>query len=101
MLLKIPQAAWELGISRSGLYALLKSGEIPSVLLGPQGRRIPRAELDAFVARRLGAVDADDTRADRRLTHSPRVPARRPTGHAHRAARLRRTSGFRGRDTPG
>ena len=53
----IPEACEQLGIGRSHLYTLLRDG-LPSVRLG-KSRRIPTAELDAFVRRKL-AEEADD-----------------------------------------
>ena len=47
------EAADELRISRSALFGLLRSGEIPSALIGPQIRRIPRAGLMEYVERKL------------------------------------------------
>jgi excisionase family DNA binding protein len=35
---------------RGDVYALLKSGELPSVLIGPRSRRIRESDLDAFIA---------------------------------------------------
>ncbi|HEY3447471.1 MAG TPA: helix-turn-helix domain-containing protein [Myxococcales bacterium] len=43
-----------LSLSRSGLYKLLRSGELPSVKVG-KARRIPRAALAAFVEQRVAA----------------------------------------------
>lgn len=50
MLLTPEQAAEELNIGRTGLYALMASGDIESVKIG-RSRRIPRAALDAYVNR--------------------------------------------------
>lgn len=44
------EAAWAIGQSRSTIYAKMASGEIPSVKIG-RSRRIPRAALEAYVAR--------------------------------------------------
>jgi excisionase family DNA binding protein len=53
MMLKIPQAARELGISESTMFELLKAEKVRSVYLGPKIRRIPRTELEAYVQRLL------------------------------------------------
>ena len=53
MMLKVSEAAVELGVSESTLFGLLKAGKIRSVLLGPKIRRIPRTELEAYVQRLL------------------------------------------------
>lgn len=50
MLLKPQEAADELGISRARLYQLLAAGEIGSVKIGAS-RRVPLADLDAYVQR--------------------------------------------------
>ena len=48
MLFGVTEAAAVLGIGRTNVYALLKTGELRSVKIG--GRRlIPRAALEAFV----------------------------------------------------
>jgi len=53
MLLNVAAAAHELGVSRSKMFELIKSGEIPSLLVGPKIRRVPRAALEEYVARKL------------------------------------------------
>jgi excisionase family DNA binding protein len=52
LLVKIPEAARQLGISKSLLYGLLRAGEIQRIRLGPNATRIAVAELEAFVARK-------------------------------------------------
>jgi excisionase family DNA binding protein len=47
------EAADELRISRSALFGLLKSGAIRSALIGPQIRRIARADLVEYVEAKL------------------------------------------------
>jgi hypothetical protein len=60
MLLKPDEAMCELRVSRATLFKLLRPGpdgdpaEIDSFLIGPNARRIPRASLNAYVARKLG-----------------------------------------------
>jgi len=49
MLLRVPEAAAELGISRAKLYELMSRGELPSVRVDGC-RRIRRSDLVAFVA---------------------------------------------------
>lgn len=46
-------AEW-LHVSRSKVFALLKDGQIGSLMVGGS-RRIPYAELQAFVEREMGA----------------------------------------------
>lgn len=53
MLLKPSEAMKELRVSRATLFKLLREGEIESFLLGPNARRIPRAALEAYIARKL------------------------------------------------
>jgi excisionase family DNA binding protein len=50
VLLTVEAAAARLSISRTRMYALLKSGDVASVRVG-RLRRIPTAALDAFTAR--------------------------------------------------
>lgn len=45
------EAARKLGVSRSQLYILLRAGELHSLDLGPQTKRIPLAECQAYVQR--------------------------------------------------
>jgi excisionase family DNA binding protein len=53
LLLKISEAAREMGISRQQVHVLLEAGEIHRVRLGPQTVRIPFAEIEALIARKL------------------------------------------------
>ena len=52
LLLTVEVAAERLSISRTRMYALIKSGEVASVRVG-RLRRVPVAALDAFTARLL------------------------------------------------
>jgi excisionase family DNA binding protein len=52
MMLKIREAADELGVSESFFYGLMRSGQIRSLKLGPNATRIPRTELDAYNKRK-------------------------------------------------
>jgi excisionase family DNA binding protein len=52
ILLKVEEAAYLLRLSRTKVYALVESGEIASIRCGV-ARRIPRAALDAWVAKQL------------------------------------------------
>jgi len=54
-LLKIPEAAAELNVSRSLLYEMLAAGELRAVTVGTRGVRIPATEIDRFVTERLEA----------------------------------------------
>ncbi len=49
VLLKPEDAAALLGISRTRVYGLIGSGELASVKIG-RSRRVPRVELDSYVA---------------------------------------------------
>lgn len=53
LLLKPEDAARKLRVSRTTLYALLRDGDLRSVRIG-RCRRIPTAELIAYVERLLG-----------------------------------------------
>lgn len=49
-LLRIPDAARFLGVSRSKLYLLMDCGELAFVKLG-KARRVPRIELEKLIER--------------------------------------------------
>jgi excisionase family DNA binding protein len=49
-LLRIPKVQERLQKGRADVYALLKSGALPSVLLGPRSRRVRESDLDAYIA---------------------------------------------------
>lgn len=57
VLLTVEDAAEQLSISRTRMYALIKNGDVTSVRIG-RLRRIPAAELDAFAARLLATRHA-------------------------------------------
>lgn len=52
------EAARKLGVSRSQLYLLLRAGEIHSLDVGPQVKRIPLSECQAYVQRLIAAAEA-------------------------------------------
>ena len=56
LLLSVSEAARRLAIARSHLYQHLNRGTIASVRIG-RARRIPLAELEAFVDRLLEEAD--------------------------------------------
>jgi excisionase family DNA binding protein len=56
--LTVEEAARRLGVGRTTMYALIASGEIPSVTIG-RLRRIPAHALNEYVAARTQAADAD------------------------------------------
>jgi excisionase family DNA binding protein len=49
LMLTVEQAAEALGIGRTTMFALIKSGEIESVLIG-RLRRVPADAIDAYFA---------------------------------------------------
>lgn len=51
LMLTYREAAKKIGVSLSKLYKLLRAGEIHSLRLGPQERRIPMGECQAYVDR--------------------------------------------------
>jgi excisionase family DNA binding protein len=51
MLLTVEQAARELSIGRNSMFELIRTGQIRSILVGPQMRRIPREALTEYVVR--------------------------------------------------
>jgi excisionase family DNA binding protein len=58
LLLKVPDACDVLGISRSQLYILRRDGEITFVTIGPRQVRVPYAECEAWLARKLAGAQA-------------------------------------------
>jgi excisionase family DNA binding protein len=50
LLLKIDEAASQLGVGRSFLYAAIQRGELATVKLG-RARRVPLADLTRYVER--------------------------------------------------
>jgi excisionase family DNA binding protein len=63
IVLTVEEAAERLGVGRTLLYALVRSGDIESIAIG-RLRRIPLDALDEFVSR-LRAVARDHDTADR------------------------------------
>lgn len=57
LLVKVEEAARLLSLSRSTIYELMDSGELPSVRHGT-ARRIPVTALREWVARRIGPTSA-------------------------------------------
>jgi len=57
MLLRPAEAAEAIGVSRSRMYELLASGELPSIHVG-RTVRVPVAALQAWIAERLKQNDA-------------------------------------------
>lgn len=54
LLVRVEEAARLLSLSRSTIYEMLDSGELPSVRRGA-ARRIPIAALHAWIARQTGS----------------------------------------------
>lgn len=52
LLLRVEEAARMLSLSRTTVYLLLESGQLPSIKCGT-ARRIPRAALDEWIAQQL------------------------------------------------
>jgi excisionase family DNA binding protein len=53
LLLRADDAAALLGLRKSKVYALMRSGELPSVRIGTKAVRVPREELDAWVREKV------------------------------------------------
>jgi len=49
-LMTVMDVAHYLGISRDSVFALLRTGELKSVLIRKRGRRITREQLDQYLA---------------------------------------------------
>ena len=58
ILLTVDRAARRLGMSRGAIYPLVLSGDIPSIKIG-RARRIPIAQLEAWVARQVSEQQPD------------------------------------------
>lgn len=50
MMLSVPEVAAELGCCRDTVYALITSGQLPSVLIGERLRRVRRQDLEQYIA---------------------------------------------------
>ena len=59
LLLRLPEAATVLGLSRSSLYKLVMSGSVRSTLIG-RSRRIPAQAIDEWIRDRI-AEQADES----------------------------------------
>jgi excisionase family DNA binding protein len=59
------EAAQALGCSRTRIYELVHSGELPHVLLGGTSIRIPRAAIDEMVAQAMGRPTSASSVSDR------------------------------------
>lgn len=57
LMLTYEEARIKLGVSLSQLYRLMRAGEIHSLTLGPQVRRIALTELEEYVKRLIAARD--------------------------------------------
>lgn len=53
----------ELGVSKATLFAILKSGDLPSVLVGPRGRRVRRYDFDEYVRNLPTSIPAKPLKA--------------------------------------
>jgi excisionase family DNA binding protein len=53
LLLTYKEACAKLGVSMTQLYTLMRNKEIRPLELGPQVRRIPMTELDAYLAKKI------------------------------------------------
>jgi excisionase family DNA binding protein len=46
---KVKEVAALLGISRESVFALLRTGQLGSILIGKRGRRVTSRQLDAYI----------------------------------------------------
>ncbi|MEU7741933.1 helix-turn-helix domain-containing protein [Nonomuraea sp. NPDC049158] len=51
LLLTVEEVAEQLHIGRTKAFAMVKSGEIESVMIGERGRRVPREAVIEYIAR--------------------------------------------------
>ena len=61
LLLRVSEAADVLGIGRTMAYDLVRTGDIPSILVGSR-IRVPRAELETKIAVRVAEAVAERNR---------------------------------------
>jgi excisionase family DNA binding protein len=93
-LLRIPEAAERLNVSRASVYRWIEEGRLPAVRLGGRGAplRIPEAELGEWLEERRTSTDVGDhgiprphSLAERRAPGAtPAVEARQPAGDRDR-----------------
>jgi excisionase family DNA binding protein len=85
-LLRVPEAAKRLNVSRASVYRWAHEGRLPAVQLGGPGAplRIPAAELDEWIySEYVGATAAAapaGPRTERRVPVEPAVDAPAPAG---------------------
>jgi excisionase family DNA binding protein len=85
-LLRIPEAAERLNVSRASVYRWIEEGRLPAVQLGGRGAplRIPEAELGEWLNERRTFTDVGATgthpRIERRAPDDPAVEAQAPAG---------------------
>lgn len=72
-LLSVEEAATQLGVSRSTMYEIIKSGEIETVKVG-RLRRVPADAIDAYIATVTGREAAPHAS----LSSQPKEPKRAP-----------------------
>jgi excisionase family DNA binding protein len=58
-LLTIPETCQQLRWSRTRVYQSIRSGSLPSVLLGPRSRRVRERDLAAFIDARADQPAGD------------------------------------------
>lgn len=58
-LLKVPQVATRLNVSKPTVWRLIASGELESILVAPRSRRVRPAAVDAYLKSKLSAPAAD------------------------------------------
>lgn len=57
-LLRIPEAAEQLNISRTTMYRLINDGTIKTVRVG-QRQRVPAAEINRLIAEQMDKTESD------------------------------------------
>jgi hypothetical protein len=60
-LLNVPEVARRLNISVKGCWNIVRSGDLPSVVIGEGRRMIEPAALDSYIASRRGLTGATDS----------------------------------------
>jgi excisionase family DNA binding protein len=76
------------GISRNSIYKLLRTGELPSVLIGCR-RFISSAAITEFIARSTTIVSPSLVSTRSRLAGQPLLPLPLPTSRRSRSQRTR------------
>jgi excisionase family DNA binding protein len=63
LLLAVDETAFLLDVSKRRVFELIKNGELDTVLLGPQTRRVTRLSIDALISRKVAELRGEQVPA--------------------------------------